>query len=336
MVRLARVRTEERSRGAAPSPRRHDRRWRRGTVGTLLLATLSLPGCPTWRTITPPAPAAVLVPCTQPDCLRVLTWNLHAIPFISPRPPARLRNVAAKIREQRPDVVLLQEVWSHAYAGELVRALEGDYRLTSAGGCTRPFPCGGLVVLVRIASGWIASAPTFVPYEASAPWYRFREWDGIVKKGALLLWLGRGDETLGIIDTHLQTEYPYHGYDYSDVRRRQLAQLELILHTTFDRRPVILGGDFNTSPIERSGLYGSHIVRLGDDRTADERAACHCGTRPPGPIPRTSPRWIDYVLTNELPARATTARVTNQWLDQPYSDHDGVLVRLDYDRGTLR
>lgn len=268
-----------------------------------------------------------LLPCASADCLRVLTWNVHGIPFLTPRPSARLHNIAKKLREQQPDLVLLQEVWSHAYARQLARELAGSYRVTTATGCGRPFPCGGLAILVRRASGWVPSAPTFVAYRASGPWYRFREWDAIAKKGIVMVELARGDGSLAVANTHLQTDYARFGREYSHVRRRQLEQLAATLDAAFPGRPVVLGGDFNTAPGETSGLYESHLAALGTDRTTELRAACGaCGTRP---ALRRPGRWLDYVLTRELPTTATAERIVNDAIDEPYSDHDGVLVRLD-------
>lgn len=273
-----------------------------------------------------PRPEGRLVPCADPACLRVLTWNVHGIPFMAPRPQARLANVAAKVREQQPDVVLLQEVWAHAYARQLARDLGGAYRLVAATGCGRPFPCGGLVVLVRVASGWTPSAPTFVAYADSAPWYRLAEWDGIAKKGILAVDLVRGDAALVLVDTHLQTEYARYRRNYSDVRRRQLEQLAATLRG-FAGRALVIGGDFNTAPGERSGLYESHVATLGDDRTAELRTACgECGTRPAMLRPA---RWLDYVVTRDVAATATGTRIENAAVDDPFSDHDGVLVRLE-------
>jgi endonuclease/exonuclease/phosphatase family metal-dependent hydrolase len=297
-----------------------------GRAAALALVAMLAAGC-LGHAVRAPAPSPVLVPCSAPDCLRVLSWNLHALPFVTPRPPARLRNVAAKIHEQQPDLVLLQEVWAHAYARQLARDLAGTYQVVTAGGCGRPFPCGGLAVVVRIGSGWVASTGTFVAYEASAPWYRLAEWDGIVKKGMLRVELTRGATTLGVLNTHVQTEYGRSGRDYTDVRRQQLAQLAGTLTSTFGARPVVVGGDLNTSPRERSGLYESHVVPLGDDRTRELRVACgECGTRPAMPRPA---RWLDYVLTRALPATASAARIENEATDQPFSDHEGVLVRLE-------
>lgn len=304
---------------------------RRTWIVAMALAAMVC-GC-TARADVASAPAATLVPCASADCLRVMTWNLHAIPFVSPRPTWRLRNVAAKIAEQQPDVVLLQEVWTHAYADLLERALGGAYRMTRAAGCRRPYPCGGLVVLVRVASGWTASAPTFVPFDAAAPWYRLGEWDGIAKKGMLLAQLRRGDATLGVVDLHLQTRYPEHGHHYRAIRRRQLEQLAATLDATFAGRPAIVAGDFNTAPRERSGLYATHIAPLGDDRTAALRAACpHCGTRAPPKFPR----WIDYVITRGLAGAASLTLITNDAIDDPYSDHHALLLRLEHDGAALR
>jgi endonuclease/exonuclease/phosphatase family metal-dependent hydrolase len=276
-----------------------------------------------------PAPTPAAVPCRQARCLRVLTWNVHGIPFVAPHTTRRLRNVAAKIREQQPDVALLQEVWAHAYARVLERALAGQYRLVRATGCRRPYPCGGLIVLVRVASGWAASPPTFVPFEAAGRWHRLREFDGIAKKGMLLIRLARGEQTIGLVDTHLQSRYAEYGHGYVGVRRGQLEQLRATVAAAFAAEPVILAGDFNVAPQEASGLYISYVANLGDDRTTAFRAGCpECGTRS---VPKR-PRWIDYVITRALVADATLARFTNDGPDDPFSDHEGLLVRLECER----
>jgi endonuclease/exonuclease/phosphatase (EEP) superfamily protein YafD len=304
-----------------------------GALAAVALGALLGAGCAV-HVVGPATVTPVLVPCERAACLRILTWNLHAIPFIAPQPTARLHNVAAKIREQQPDVVLLQEVWAHAYARLLATDLAGEYRLVAATGCGRPFPCGGLAVLVRVGSGWVAAAPTFVPYDATAPWYRLFEWDGLAKKGMLLVPLARGAASLAVLDTHLQTEYTRYGRDYTPIRRAQLEQLARTVTTTFGDRPAIVGGDFNTSPGERSGLYESHVALLGDDRTTELRIACgECGTRPALPRPA---RWLDHVFTRGFAATATAARIVNEGVDQPFSDHDGVLVRLDSEPGASR
>jgi endonuclease/exonuclease/phosphatase (EEP) superfamily protein YafD len=303
------------------------RRMRLAIVAALAVGALLATGC-ALHGVGRPTPEAILVPCERGDCLRVLTWNLHAIPFIAPRPEARLHNVAVKVREQQPDVVVLQEVWAHAYARLLERDLADEYRLTSATGCGRPFPCGGLAILVRTGSGWEASAPTFVAYGATAPWYRLFEWDGIAKKGMLTVRLVRGTESLTVLDTHLQTEYTRYGRDYTPIRRAQLEQLARAVANAPGDRPAIIAGDFNTSPGERSGLFESHLALLGDDRTTELRIACgECGTRPSLPRPA---RWLDHVFTRGFAATATAARIVNERIDQPFSDHDGVLVRLQY------
>jgi len=301
-------------------------------VAALALVTTMATGCATYA-VRHARPSPRLVSCRGAECLRVLTWNVHAIPFISPKPTKRLRNVATKIREQQPDLVLLQEVWAHAYARKLARELEGQYRLTIATGCGRPFPCGGLAVLVRNASGWVASQPTFVAYAASAPWYRLFEWDGIAKKGMLMVDLARGSESLAVVDTHLQSQYVRYGRDYTELRRSQLDQLASTLRT-FGDRPIVIGGDFNTAPEERSALYETNVATLGDDRTTEVRATCgECGTRPSLVRPA---RWIDYVITRNVTATPTVERIVNDTVDRPYSDHEGVLVRLEYRPAPVR
>jgi len=273
----------------------------------------------------PPPTEPLALPCDGAGCLRVLSWNLHAIPLVSPRPTARLRNVADAIRAEAPDVVLLQEVWAHAYAALLERRLADAYRLTRAYGCGRPYPCGGLVVLVRRASGWVAAPPTFERFKKHASWRRLREWDGIAKKGMLLVRLTRDGRTIGVVDTHLQTRYLEYRHNYTTVRRRQLEQLRATVDAAFGDRPVVIAGDLNTAPNDPSGLYASRVAPLGDDTAAAFRAACPaCSTRPPPKMPR----WIDYVLTRGLTATPTVTLIRNEAIDTPYSDHEGLLVRL--------
>jgi hypothetical protein len=101
-----------------------------------------------------------------------------------------------------------------------------------------------------------------------------------------------------------------------------------VVRTLVRSRPVVSGGDITPGAEESWGRYPSNRAPLADDRTVGERSACRCGTRPPGSY-RTTSRWLDYVLTRRLGHQATAVRITNEWTDRPYSDHDGVLVRLE-------
>src|SRR5207247_331164 len=65
---------------------------------------------------------------------------------------------------------------------------------------------------------------------------------------------------------------------------------------------------------------------LGTDLTAQERQSCGCGTN----FDAGQRQWIDYVFARGWNVTATTQRITNNAADSPYSDHDGLLVRVVY------
>src|SRR5437762_2934151 len=90
--------------------------------------------------------------------------------------------------------------------------------------------------------------------------------------------------------------------------------------------PLVLAGDFNTRPDE--GWYTTHMIALGLDVTIPLRRSCRapeCGTNI---APDGSREWIDYVFLRRLEVTSTAVRLENRGLDDPYSDHDGLLVQL--------
>jgi endonuclease/exonuclease/phosphatase family metal-dependent hydrolase len=252
----------------------------------------------------------------EPTWLTLLSWNVHGLPFHAA--PQRLRRIAGCIEERRPDLVLLQEIWVRGYLRLLSKALDDEYEAIVAPGRGRPR--GGLALLLRRAAGWGAAAVSFQRYGAAAPWLRLHEGDGISGKGILAVDLRRGGERLVAVNTHLQAQYGVRRYD--DVRRAQLDQLVAFVERL--DAPLLLAGDLNTDPGD--DLYRSHVAALGADLTAEERARRGGGTcfdRRGG-----KSEWIDYALLRGLRAATELTRIENQAPDEPYSDHDALLVRI--------
>jgi endonuclease/exonuclease/phosphatase family metal-dependent hydrolase len=306
-----------------------------GRIATLIVRITSLAtaayltGCTGRVTPAPPLPQKLLECAPGVTCIRIVSWNLHGLPWpLSRDPLGRMRNIAAVIAEQQPDVVALQEVWFGAYLQRLIDDLRDTYtaeRLRRIGS----LPRGGLAILVRKNSGWSPDGtPIWMQYERSAPAYRIWESDGISAKGLLALRLRRDDrQRFVLVDTHLQSQYPENGRDYVLVRRDQLDELEGALTWRFHGEPILITGDFNTRPFER--LYATHIKSLGNDLTADLRTACGpwCGTNIDARDGHHD--WIDYVIARTFPVHAQATLVRNDGMDWPYSDHDGLLVRLE-------
>ncbi len=263
--------------------------------------------------------------------LRVLSWNVHGLPFQSST-MTRLQRIGGKIRELRPDVVLLQEVWFGMYARALRRALQAEYEAVSAARRITRWPRGGLLAFIRRRSGWVAVDWTFVRYEARAPWYHIAEGDGIAGKGALAVELRRGRQSLTVVDTHLQAQYPHWGRRYPRQRQAQLQQLNRFLDRSFAAAAVLIAGDFNTSTSDDP--CASALAPVGRDLTVEERNSCRRGTH--FDTASGHNEWIDYVMVRNVNVHAEVERIENTGADRPYSDHDGILVRLTYDGGQLQ
>jgi endonuclease/exonuclease/phosphatase family metal-dependent hydrolase len=258
-----------------------------------------------------------------------LSWNVHGLPLHS-NTPERLRRIAVEINGQQPDLVLLQEVWLGRYKRFLARALEPDYQLVYDPRWVTGWPRGGLVMFIRLVSGWLISGSAFRCYNSSAPWYRVTEFDGLGGKGILMAKIASGSSSLIVVDTHLQSQYV--GRDYLCERRAQIEELSLFFRTEYPNTPVLVGGDFNTDAGE--ALYASHLSKLGSDLTVKERQGCQCGTK--FGSHGTRQEWTDYILASNWNVNPTIRRIENDFADTPYSDHDGLLARLLYDGTSLR
>lgn len=251
--------------------------------------------------------------------LAVLSWNVHGLPLHAA--PERLRRVAAWIEERQPDLVLLQEVWSRGYREILARALAPAYDAVSATHPLGALPRGGLLTLGRRRRLRLGRA-RFEAYRSSAPWYRLGEGDGLSGKGALAVEVEADDLSLVAVNTHLQAQYGERRY--GDVRRAQLEQLAAFVAAAAAGRPLLLAGDLNTEAGEE--LYGTHVVPLGLDLTAEERRArggTTCFDRRGG-----RSEWIDYVVLRGEGTPAKLERIENRAPDDPFSDHDGLYVEL--------
>jgi len=251
--------------------------------------------------------------------LTVLTWNVHGLPFFRTR--ERLRRITSWISDQQPDIVFLQEVWLLAYLKLLIGACERDYRAVFAPHRFTRRARGGLLTLIR-KNGWQGGQISFEPYRAAAPRRRLYEGDGVSGKGILAVELCRGDERLRAINTHLQAQYGERHYD--DVRQGQLEQLAAFVARADDSVPLLLAGDLNVEAGE--SLYRSHLAPVAVDLTEEERrlrGGTTCFDRSGG---RTE--WIDYVFLRGVDVSASVTRVENIAPDDPYSDHDAVLVKI--------
>jgi endonuclease/exonuclease/phosphatase family metal-dependent hydrolase len=249
---------------------------------------------------------------------RIVSWNIHGLPApFSKRRATRMQNLAREIGNAAPQLAMLQEAWGSSLrllSAELPawRVLAIASRQTGA--------AGGLAMLLPRDDGWKATAPPcFRRFSAQAPRWKLWQGDGAAGKGALFVTLADEDgERLTVVTTHLQSRYP--GQDYAAIRVAQLRELAAWLR---NETSLLLAGDFNTPSGDPE--YHEHIAPLGFDatagaRTADPSAVTNYATR-------SSAAWIDFVLLRAPGAvSAVTRLIRNRDVDDPYSDHHGVVT----------
>lgn len=272
--------------------------------------------------------------------MKVVSWNLHALPPFRSGTRTRLTLAAEQLELESADAVLLQEVWTDAAAdflrGKLAAA--GYEVVGSPSGFGRS--SGGLLTAIKRAAFGQISRGTFASYRAHGPALKVWQGDGLANKGFLSVEArhavtGRNHT---LINTHLQSQYGFFRTTegvlaardaYLAVRQAQIAQLAQWTSTVPADRFVLVAGDFNTFPEE-----WAKIAVPWQDLTAKHRGACRCATylEATGPL-----AWLDYVFARQYagaaPLPATTRLIQNTSVDCPYSDHHGVVVEVRADPG---
>jgi endonuclease/exonuclease/phosphatase family metal-dependent hydrolase len=288
-----------------------------------LAALIAIQGCASmgYESCGEPAPVSRAAPDGE---LRLVSWNVHALPFDATR-GRRLDNIAGEIARRAPDLVLLQEVWLEGDAARLECRLAARYEPVA--GRRR----GGLVAFVRRSSAWQARGEaSFERYSAAAPWYRLRELDGIAGKGFQGFTLADGARSVAVVNTHLQAQYPARGNPYAAERLQQIRQLVAYAQKDHGADALLVAGDFNVREDERAH-YAALSAGL-TDLTSEYRRGCGCGTF----VERSGAEtwWIDYVFARRAdrgPVAARVERIRNRGRDDPYSDHHGLSVELSVD-----
>lgn len=256
---------------------------------------------------------------------RLVSWNLHGPP-LAWRQAERFQAAAEWIRNARPhvDFVLLQEVWFPSKAELLTTALGPEYEAVGVPENGIPGRAGGLLTLVRKAAGWRISERNFLPFRDSAPAWRFWEGDGMADKGVLQVGVERDGHQLQLWNTHLQAQYGPR--TYPEVRESQAQELRESLRQLPAGLPVLVAGDFNTTPQEAP--YEA-LAREWEDLTRPLRESCRCSTTVGT---EDDSEWIDYLWgrpgTGARFVPAAIERIVSHSVDVPFSDHHGIDARI--------
>ncbi|MGE0864100.1 MAG: endonuclease/exonuclease/phosphatase family protein [Vicinamibacterales bacterium] len=263
--------------------------------------------------------------------MRLICWNLHAVPLIGVRVAQRLKAAAAAIDHEAADVVMLQEIWTAEAFHVIQQSLGGNYTVMAGeNGAGRN--CGGLLTLLR-RERWQNTRPAaFTRFTVAAPAWKFWQGDGLFRKGVLAVTTEHvaSGRRMVFLNTHLQSQYGYFHADgvlrarqaYVAERVAQLRDLEAVARRYSDL--LIVGGDFNTTPDEWPDMGLPH----GWQELTAQLRMTGCLTY----IEHTGPHsWYDYVFAQPGDSECITAHarlIENTAVDVPFSDHHGLVVEL--------
>lgn len=247
----------------------------------------------------------------QPPILRILTYNIHA--GKDAKQVDNLERVAALIKEQDADIVLLQEVDKNTQRSgkvDQLGRLEQFTGMHGAFGKTLDYQGGDYGI--AILSKWEITSTFMTPLKVEPP--QTRAGGSKEPRGALTVVTKSPFGDLTIINTHIDASR-------DDTYRKQEAPQVVALARSNERKGarVIVGGDFNSTPDSEV----QKLVRASGLRDAWMECGSGDGLSFPDDVPV---KRIDYLfLTGKM--SCTGALV----LESRASDHRGVLflVRLN-------
>ncbi len=244
--------------------------------------------------------------------LRLVSYNVYMVPITAPARAERLEQLPSKLAELKPDVVMLQEVWSEADSASLERSLRAQglvhvYRAASSA----PFSYDSSGML--IASRFVMTSAKRHSFSVGRFPHTPYHLDWIGRKGALDVSIETPLGPVRFVDTHFQASYVTGSYE--SVRISQSLELASWLQDA--TQPLVLGGDFNA----RSDWPSCRVLR------EESRARLPEG------------RWrVDQVLLRDGNSLSVDSVEMKRVLQEPVllsdgskrrlSDHRAVVMRL--------
>lgn len=189
----------------------------------------------------------------EPLKLRVLTWNVWGLPAVSTNLEARMNALPDAIAKLGADIVLLQEIWAEGDGDRIKQGLkERGYAHVSHLAHTE-YGMTGLFTASKLP----LEDMRFHPFASGRVGHSFWHLEWIASKGVGSYTLQTPLGALEVQNTHLQAQYDTDGY--AAERLSQVSEI-LVMDRDQPRRPLILGGDFNTGSEE---LPRQTLLELG-------------------------------------------------------------------------
>ncbi|MCA9633032.1 MAG: endonuclease/exonuclease/phosphatase family protein [Myxococcales bacterium] len=188
--------------------------------------------------------------------LRVVSWNVWGVPFVSDAREQRMRAIGPAIAKLRPNVVLLQELWSEGDAEVVIQALADAglaYEIHGASARFAAFGSSGLL----IAADRPLRGVSRLDYELGRWPHTPYHLDWLSRKAALAATIDTPGGPLLLVNTHWQAAY--RTGNYAPVRLAQSLELCEWL-TERETSHLLLAGDFNQEPGEHAtDLLGARL-----------------------------------------------------------------------------
>lgn len=204
----------------------------------------------------------LLVPASaraeEPPSLRVISWNVWGVPFVSAEREARVRQIGPSIAALHPDVVLLQELWSEADAQLVIRALADAGLTHQTHGASDRFAAFGSSGLLIAANRPLRSVD-HLEYELGRWPHTPYHLDWLSRKSALSAVIDTPGGSLVLVNTHWQAAY--RTGNYAPVRAAQALELCEWLRER-EAPHLLLAGDFNVGGDERATDLLTQRLRL--------------------------------------------------------------------------
>jgi len=221
--------------------------------------------------------------------LRVLSWNIYMLPYISlfNKNAERAHLISERLKKSDYQIIVFQEAFSSKCRKILAQELQAQYPYQYG-------PANPNLVPMRTNSGlWIVSKLPLVQKEA----IRFSQskgFDRVARKGAVLFEGKAGNTTFQLLATHLQADEPH------VIREAQCREIKEKLLNRYHKAdiPQIICGDLNIDK-NNTDEYGKMLKTLDAQNgelsgnvqiTYDEEANYLARTA------RRKKRILDYVL----------------------------------------
>ncbi|MCB9587580.1 MAG: endonuclease/exonuclease/phosphatase family protein [Polyangiaceae bacterium] len=192
--------------------------------------------------------------------MRVVSWNVWGVPFVSDAREARMSSVGPALGALRPNVVLLQELWSEADAERVISDLAAaglKHQVHDASARFAAYGCSGLLIAADRPLHEVAR----IDYELGRWPHTPYHLDWLSRKAALAVTIEVGDRRVQLVNTHWQAAY--RTGNYAPVRLAQSIELADWLR----ERPAqhaLVAGDFNVEPGEHATDWLSDQLKLNE------------------------------------------------------------------------